>query len=174
MLPHPPCLLYIHYLFPYYIPVLKGNTPNKSILSFLLTLHDCVTLGDYSATFLSASSWPVMHWHYTSGQIKCLQGQKKRKRKKRHKTGCVNKAELVHKAKCLHPKISSKLSATSSLCQTTSTNSANIHSMLNIIMSREDPPPPPKKPTTLTMAVLKRARGLKSCLSPHQLCPGCC
>lgn len=70
----------------------------------------------------------------------------KKRRKKRHKTGCVNKAELVHKAKCLHPEISSKLSATSSLCQTTSTNSANIHSMLNRIMSREHPPPPPKKP----------------------------
>lgn len=127
MLPHPPCLLYIHYLFPYYIPVLKGNTPNKSILSFLLTLRDCVTLGDYSRIFLSASSRPVMHWHYTSGQIKCLQGKKKKERQKekeRHKTDCVNKAELVHKAKCLHPEMSSKLSATSSPCHITSTNSA--------------------------------------------------
>lgn len=66
--------------------------------------------------------------------------------------------------------------------------SAKIHSMLNIIMSRD--PPPAKKgkkkkrgrapyiqhqnQPTLTMAVFKWARGLKSCLSPHQLCLGCC
>lgn len=58
--------------------------------------------------------------------------------------------------------------------------------MLNIIMSRDPPRKKRKKKRgrapyiqhqnqpTLTMAVFKWARGLKSCLSPHQLCLGCC
>lgn len=73
--PNPMCLLYIHNLFPCYIPVLKGKHPwTDFIMSFFLSWM-IVLLWVIISNILSASSRSVMHWPYTSGWMKYPQGK---------------------------------------------------------------------------------------------------